>query len=203
LSERPHIGERLSAWFPLLLLAVLAGLTFWLDRIVQPPASPRTEHPKSDPDYVVDGLSAVRMDSQGRTRDTLRALKMTHYPADDSTVLLEPRFISYAENHSPVTVTSRRARVSSNGENVYFEEGVRVVRAPYANRSELVLETSYLHVIPDANLAKTDKPVVIRDASAVIAASGLELNGETRVLNLQGRVRSTYDPPKAAQHNAR
>ena len=202
MSERGHIGERLSAWFPLILLAVLAGLTFGLDRIVQPPAGPRPE-PKNDPDYVVDGLSATRLDSEGRIKDTLRAQKMTHYPDDDSTVLLEPRFVAYSDKHSPVTVTSRRATVSSNGENVYFEEGVRVVRASYANRSELVLETSYLHVIPDANVAKTDKPVVIRDATGVVAAAGLELNSETRVLNLQGRVSGTYDPQKGAQRNAR
>jgi lipopolysaccharide export system protein LptC len=119
---------------------------------------------------------------------------MTHFPDTDLTLLVEPRFVTYAEGSSPVTVTARRARVSGNGEHVYFEDGVRVVRAPFASRSELVLETNYLHVIPDANIAKTDKPVTIRDASAVVSASGLELNSETRVLKLQGRVKGTYDP---------
>jgi len=62
-----------------------------------------------------------------------------------------------------------------------------------------VLETSYLHVIPDANIAKTDKPVTIKDATAVVEASGLELNSETRVLELQGRVRGTFEPRGAAE----
>jgi lipopolysaccharide export system protein LptC len=199
LSERLHFAERLSSWFPLLLLAVLAGLTFWLDRVVQPQAGPRTDLPKNDPDYVVDGLSAARMDSQGRVRDTLRAQKMTHYPDDDMTLLVEPRFVTYAQPYSPVTVTSRHARLSSNGENVYFEDGVRVVRAPYANRSELVLETSYLHVIPDANIAKTDRAVTIRDGTGVVTASGLELNSDTRVLNLKGRVRGTFESARSVR----
>lgn len=187
------MSDRFGGWFPLLLLAVLAAVTFWLDRVVQPPAISRSNPVKEDPDYIVDGLSAVHMDREGRVKHTLHAQKMTHYPDDDLTLLVEPKFVTHAESRSPLTVTARHARVSGNGENVYFEQEVRVVRAPHANRTELVLETSFLHVVPDANTAKTDKPVTIRDATGVISASGLELNSETRVLKLQGRVKGTYD----------
>lgn len=195
--------DRFGGWFPLLLLAALAGLTFWLDRVVQPPATSRTVPLNDDPDYIVDGLSAVRMDAQGHVKHTLRAQKMTHYPDVDVTVLLEPKFVTYTEGRSPVTVTSREARLSGNGENVYFEHDVRVVRAPSSNKSELTLETSYLHVIPDDNIAKTDKPVTIRDATSVVTASGLELNSETRVLKLHGRIKGTFNGPGTALQNAR
>jgi lipopolysaccharide export system protein LptC len=186
--------ERFSGWFPLLLLAVLAGLTFWLDRAVQPASGPHTEAPQHEPDYIVDGLSAIRMDRDGRVKHTLRAQKMTHYPLDDLTVLVEPRFVTFGEGQAPVTVTARKARMSGNGENVFFENDVRVVRAPDGKRSELVLETTFLHVMPESNIARTDKPVTIRDATAVVAASGLELNSDTRLLKLQGRVKGTFDP---------
>jgi lipopolysaccharide export system protein LptC len=185
--------DRFGGWFPLALLAVLAAVTFWLDRVVQPPPAD-AEPSTAEPDYIVDGLSAARMDREGRLRHTLRAQKMTHYPENDTTLLVQPRFVAYGERHAPVVVTAKHARMSGNGENVYFEDDVRVVRAQEGNRPELVLETSFLHVIPDANIAKTDRPVTIRDATAVVTASGLELNSETRVLNLQGRVRGTFDP---------
>lgn len=187
------MSDRFGGWFPLLIMAVLAAVTFWLDRIAQPPAGARADPTNDEPDYFVDGLSAVRMDSEGRVKHTLRAQKLTHYPEVDITVLVEPKFVTYAEGRSPVTVTSRHARMSGNGENVVFEDEVRIVRAPSANRTELVVETNYLHVIPDANIAKTDKPVTIRDATGVVSASGLELNSETRVIKLQGRVRSTFE----------
>ncbi|HYC44787.1 MAG TPA: LPS export ABC transporter periplasmic protein LptC [Burkholderiales bacterium] len=187
------MGDRFGGWFPLALLAMVAGLTFWLDHVMQPPADARGERASGDPDYIVGGLAAVRMDEKGHVQHTLHAQKMTHYPDGDVTLLVEPRFVTYAEGRTPVTVTSRRARVSGNGENVYFEDAVRVTRAPYGNRSELVLETSYLHVIPDDNIAKTDRPVTIRDATAVVNATGLELNSETRVLRLDGRVKGIFD----------
>jgi lipopolysaccharide export system protein LptC len=196
------MSDRFGAWFPLALLAVLSALTFWLDRLVQLPSSSQTEEVKHDPDYIVDGLDAVRMDPQGRVKHTLLAQKMTHFPDDDITVLREPKLVTYSQGHAPVTVTSRHARVSGNGEDVYFEEQVRVVRAPDGGQSALVLETDYLHVIPDANVAKTDRAVRISTDGAVVTASGLELNSETRILNLQGRVNSTYSRGSAAQQNA-
>ncbi|HEV7802233.1 MAG TPA: LPS export ABC transporter periplasmic protein LptC [Burkholderiales bacterium] len=197
------MSDRFGAWFPFVLLAFLAGLTFWLDRIVQPPATTRSTEVKHDPDYIVDGLSAVRMDPQGRVKHTLIARKMTHFPDDDVTFLVMPKFVTYAEGRSPVTITSLEAHMSGNGENVYFENDVRVVRAPVANQGELVLETNYLHVIPDDNIAKTDKPVTIHSANGVVNASALELNSDTRVLNLQGRVRATFERPGTAPRNAR
>jgi len=193
------MSDRIGGWFPLLLLGMLAALTFWLEHVMQPPPDTRADRGSTDPDYIVNGLSAVRMDPAGSVKHTLHAQKMTHYPAGDVTLLVEPRFVTYAEGRTPVTVTSRNARVSGNGEHVYFEDGVRVVRAPYPSRSELVLETSYLHVIPDKNVAKTDRPVTIRDATTVVNAAGFELNSEKRVLVLDGRVKGTFEQ----QGNAR
>src|SRR5687768_18034690 len=104
--------DRIGGLFPFVLLALLAALTFWLDRIVQPPAAAGPGRMRHDPDYVVDGLSAVRMDEQGRVKHTLRAQRMTHFPDDDVTVLVQPKFVTYAEGGAPVTVTARDAHVS-------------------------------------------------------------------------------------------
>ncbi len=183
--------DQSGGWFVSALLVALAALTFWLDRIAQPAPSAARDVSNLDPDYIVDGLSAFKMDAQGRLTHTLRAQKMTHYPDEDLTVLIEPRFVAYAEGQAPVTVTSRQGRMSGNGENVYFERDVRVVRAPTENTGELVVETNFLHVIPDAKIAQTDQPVTITEANLLVNASGLELNSDTRVLKLFGRVKGT------------
>jgi len=194
------MSERLTAWFPLLLLAALAGLTFWLDRFVQPPGNGHGAVVRHDPDYIVDGLSAVRMAPDGSVKHSLFADRMVHFPDDDTTHLRLPRFVSYAPAQAPVTITAREALVSTEGENIYFHDDVLVTRAPYANRSELRLRTSYLHVIPDENIARTDRPVTITDANTTVHAVGLELNSETQVLRLLSRVKGTYhDPNKSPQ----
>jgi len=186
------VGERLSAWFPLLLLGALAALTFWLDQAVQLPATNGDAAKRHDPDYFVDGLSALKMSPQGQIMYTLAAEHMVHYPDDDTTRLTKPKWVSLGSGKAPVTITSEQALVSSNGENVYFEDNVHVVRAPSGTQSRLVLETNFLHVIPDQDIARTDRPVRITDANTVVNAVGLELNSETRVLKLLSNVRGIY-----------
>jgi lipopolysaccharide export system protein LptC len=189
--------ERLTAAFPLLLLAALAALTFWLDQLVQPPPQVPNAAARHDPDYIVDNLKALRTDARGQPAYTLFASRMVHYPDDDTTFLTGPRLVSYRSAQAPVTITASEALVSSNGENVYFKQDVKVTRAAYGDHSEMVMLTTYLHVIPDESIARTDRPVRIIDASGVVNAIGLELNSETRILKLLSRVRGTYDPKKA------
>jgi lipopolysaccharide export system protein LptC len=197
------VFERLTASFPFVLLAALAGLTFWLDLAVQPQPRGSDAASRDDPDYIVDRLSAVRTNQAGIGIYTLSADRMVHFPHDDTTLLTQPRFVSHRSRQAPVTITAREALLSSNGENVYFRQDVKVTRAAYGERSEMVMRTTYLHVIPDDNIATTDRPVTISDAATVVNAVGLELNNETRVLKLLSNVRGTYDPNQAPKNAAK
>ncbi len=185
---------RLSQFFPLLLLAALASMTFWLNQAVQEGERP-PEALRHDPDYIIRNIVAHRMDAKGNVKHTLYANRMTHFPDDDTTHLEAPRFVSNASERAPMSITSRTAKVSSGGEHIYFETDVRTVRAAYADRSEMVMETSFLHVIPDLNIARTDRPVTVTDAHTVAHAIGLELNSETRIVTFLSRFRGTYHDP--------
>jgi lipopolysaccharide export system protein LptC len=191
--------QRYSAWFPVVLLAILAAVTVWLDREVQPPESTGDSRARHDPDYYVDHLKVTRMGPAGIPDYILFARKMTHYPDDDVTHLDEPRLISYRSAVTTTTVTSLTANMSGNGENVYLHDNVQLVRAAYADHSELTMQTSYLHVIPDANLAKTDQPVTIFDANILVTAIGLEFNSETHILKLLANVKGKYEKPPTAR----
>lgn len=190
------MSDRFTTWFPLLLLAALAALTFWLDSFVQPPSRTPEATAREDPDYIVDGLTATRHAADGSVKHTLTAAKMVHYPHDDSTRLESPVFVSHAASSAPVTITARRGVVSSEGERVHFHDDVRVLRASYAGNSELVVRTEYLLVVPDENIARTDRAVTITNAHTTVTAVGLELNSENRTLKLLSRVKGTYHDPK-------
>ena len=191
------IGDRLTTALPIVLVGLLVALTFWLDHMAQPQARGVGGASRHDPDYIVEGLSATRMNESGAAAYTLAAQRMVHYPDDDTTLLSTPRFVSYGSAKSPVTITASQAVVSANGEHVYFQDDVRVTRAAYGDASELVMRTAFLHVIPEDNLARTDRTVTITDAATTVTAVGLELNSETRVVKLLSRVRGTYDPAKS------
>lgn len=186
--------SRLSSLFPLLLLAALASVTLWLDQAMQQGAK-TAETERADPDVIVDNIVARRMDAAGKVKHTLYAIRMTHFPKDDSTHLLSPRFVSDA-SRAPVTIVSKTARVSSRGEDVYFEDDVVVTRAAYGDRSEMQMRTEFLHVTPDANFARTDRPVTVTDAHTVAHAIGLELDSEARTVKFLSQFRGTYHDPE-------
>jgi lipopolysaccharide export system protein LptC len=184
--------------FPALLLAALASLTFWLDRSLRmEPGAAGAE--RNDPDLIVEAIVARRFDAEGRIKHTLHASRMSHYPRTDTTLLEAPRFISDASGRAPVTITSRTARVERGGEEIHFEDNVRVSRAAFADRSELVMETDYLQVLPDAHIARTDRKVTITDAHTVATAIGLELNSEQRTARFLSQFRGTYHDPERTQ----
>ena len=187
--------QRLSAWFPVVLLAIVAAMTVWLDRQVQPPERARDAKARHDPDFIVDNFSATRIGPDGIPRYTVSARRMTHYPDDDTTHLDAPKFVNFGQPGAALTVTSISAMLSSNGENAYFTDDVRLVRPAYAGGSELTVQTTSLHIIPDAHLAKTADPVRISDANTLITSVGLEFNNQTRVLKLLSKVRSRYEKP--------
>lgn len=187
---------RSAIWFPLVLLAMLAALTMWIDRTVQPPEPKRDGSSRHDVDYRVINFSTTKSDVNGIPRYVLSATELRHFPDDDSTELTRPRFTQYAVNKPYTQIQGQRGKVSSNGEDVYFMDHVQVVRAASPTRGELTVLTEYLHLIPDQDLAITDRPVSILQAPhTVLRGTGMEYNKKERTLKLSGRVHTHYEKP--------
>lgn len=189
--------NRLTTFAPLLLAGLLAGFTLWLDRFAQGPERDIVGPSRHDPDYIVEKLSGVRMSETGAASYTLSAAKLVHYPDDDTTLLTAPKFVSYISPKAAMTVTASEGVVSSKGDHVYFQDDVRVTRAAHDGASELVMRTTFLHVVPDHHIAQTDRAVTLTDDANTVTAVGLEMNSETRVIKLLSNVRGSYDPGKA------
>ncbi|MGH8727751.1 MAG: LPS export ABC transporter periplasmic protein LptC [Burkholderiales bacterium] len=190
------MNGRISIALPLALLAVLAFATFWLEQQSQPQAAVANEAPKHEPDTIVSNFSAARMDAAGRPDYTLSATKMFHYPDNDSTRLSAPRLSHFEPGKPPIHVRSDEGLVSKDGGHVYFQDDVEVTREARDNQSQLTLTTDFLHVIPEENLAKTPKPVVISNDELRLTGVGMELNSETHKLELHAKVKGRYEARK-------
>lgn len=188
--------ERLIRLSPLILLALLAALTFWLDRKVQPTGRAADGSTRHDPDFIIEGFSAVQMNPDGTRRYALSATRMIHYPDDNSTELESPHLIYYDYVRAPVTVRSDTAKATEGGDDVYFHGDVQVVRSAYENNPELGLFTSYLHVVPDKDFAETDKPVRLVEGKSTASSVGLEFDNRTRQIRLLSEVKANYAIPK-------
>lgn len=187
---------RHTIWFPLALLALMALITIWIDRNVQAPQAKRDGSSRHDPDYKLNNFSTTKTDADGNLRWVLSATEMIHYPDDDSTQLQRPRFTQYTVGKPYTQIQGQRGFVSSNGDNVYIMDNVKVVRQAFEGRGEMTVLTEYLHLIPDDDLATTDRPVVITQApKTVIYGTGMIYNKKERTLKLLSKVRVHYERP--------
>jgi lipopolysaccharide export system protein LptC len=188
--------ERSAILLPLVLLALLALLTFWIDRVVQP-SKPRLDgNNRHDPDYILHDFSTSRTDMDGNLRNQLAAAEMRHYPDDDSTFLIRPRYTLYTINKPYTQIESQRGTVSSNGENVQLMDSVKVVRGAFEDRGEMTMHTEFLNINSKDDIATTDRPVVITQApKTVIHATGMIYDKKNKTVQLLNKVRVHYEKP--------
>jgi len=188
--------DRASGLFPLLLMLALAAASLWLDRAVRGPEYDRSGKSRHDPDFVAENFGIVKMNAAGKPEYTLSAERMLHYPDDGSTSIVLPRMVQRHATAPPVVIRADRGLVSRNGEEASFEGKVVVVREAGKGQKELRVETEYLQVLPDRDLARTDKPVVITEGRSRLVGTGMELNNKTRQFVLRSQVRGTFDAGK-------
>jgi lipopolysaccharide export system protein LptC len=184
---------RQISWVPLIVVALLALLSFWLGKVAGSQAPGGSGGFTHDPDYIVENFAAMTFNEQGLPRYRLSARRMVHYMDDDTTELDQPRFSREADAAAPVGVRADRGLISTNGEDVYFIGDVRVSRPAAKGQAATELTADYIRVIPDADIVRTDKAVVMRQGKSVVEASGMLLDGNKRVMQLSGRVKATYE----------
>ena len=182
--------------FPLALLALLALLTFWIQRTVQPPAPKLDGSNRHDPDYILNNLVTNKTDTKGNLRYRLVASEMKHYPDDDSTELQRPHITRYDPGKPYTQIEGQRGFVSSDGEIIQFMDNVKVVRQSSKGRGEMVVLTEFMSFEPKKNLATTDRPVVITQApKTVIHATGMVYDKKQQTVTLLNNVKVHYESP--------
>ncbi len=178
---------------PLALLVLLATATFWLDQMVRPPVTVEDGGVHRDPDYVLEGLSVIRTSHDGAARYKLFAKKMLHYSDDDSIHLEQPRLVNTTPGKPAIQIKADRGELSGSNDDVYLSGNVTLLRNAGNGWGRATMATSFLHIILDDDIAKTDKPVTITEGNTIINAVGMELDNHTRVTRLLSQVKVIHD----------
>lgn len=188
--------------FPLILLSLLAILTFWINSTVQPTLPKIDGSSRHDPDYIMNNFVTTQTDINGILKYKLAAVEMKHFPDDDSTNLRQPRYTQFAQDKPYTQVESLYGFVSSNGEDVKLVNNVKVTRQAFAGKGEMTVETELLNIRPKEDLVHTESPVVIRQApKTVIYATGMIYEKKKNTVTLLHKVRAHYERPQLMKKN--
>lgn len=183
--------------FPLGLMLVLALLTFWLDRAVrEEPVHPSQR--RHDPDYLVHNFTSTSFNRLGLAETTITAEKMLHYPDDDSTELVSPRVVQEKPTQPRFTVRADRGVLAREGDEIFLYDNVYLVREPDDVHPSTRMNTSFLHILRDRSIVRTDREVTIVEGRRSLSGRGMEYNNDSRELLLRSdvtaRIESRIEP---------
>lgn len=177
--------------FPIAIMALLAGLTFWLARVTQTDTTPANWRERHDPDYTIEDFTLKRFDAQGKLQHTLQARRMTHYPDNDATELEQPR-ITALGGPALVFLKANRGTVGPDGQVVVLRDAVEARRDAAPGLPAARFTTTEATLYPDDEYLTTQASVTLTQGASTVTGTGFELNNKTQAAVLHAGVRATY-----------
>ncbi|MES2105875.1 MAG: LPS export ABC transporter periplasmic protein LptC [Pseudomonadota bacterium] len=202
-------ADRFRLWLMVALLAVIALGSFWVLEVMRRNNEEGNSRsaPRTAPDYYVENFNFVKLSNDGKTNYHITGKRMTHRPRDDDYEVQQPQINTFDQDKTPVTVIADRAvieqknaagQLAKDSDEVHLFGNVSVERPDGPTSKRTKLESEYLLLLTDLNIMKTDKPVTLTSARAVIHAIGMEANSTTQEIQLLSKVRATFDAVRTA-----
>lgn len=182
--------------FPIILLSLLAALSFWLERMVDIPDPRRDGKTRHDPDAIIENFHVRRMDVDGTLKYRLTAPHLMHFADDDSSLLRAPLLTYYRPDAPDMTLSGKNAYSSAKGEVILLWDDVVATRAPTPEKAAMVARMPFLTIEPEAGTAFTDSPVEITQGPSWAKGVGMTLDNNTSIMVLQSQVTGLYYPPR-------
>lgn len=193
-----RLGQLVSAYLPLLLMALLALATWWLVQNTPRSAEPGEKAaPRHEPDYLMQGFTMQRFGADGRLRVQLQGAQMRHYP-DTDTYEIDGVTIRAEGGDGRITVaTAQRALANGDATEVQLQGGARVVQdaegsAPAQRRIEF--ESEFLHAFLATERLRSHLPVRVLQGASELRVGSLDYDNLKRIANLGPPVRGRFEP---------
>lgn len=150
--------------------------------------------PASEPDYIVENFSFVRMTDDGRPSYLVSGKRLTHIPQGDVSTVEGPVLRGVEPGRPPMTVTADRARIYHQQHRVDFLGNVDLQRPRTASSEALRVRTQALTALPDEEILKTDQPIEMQLGASSVRGAGMMANNATQKLHIASRGQIVYPP---------
>jgi lipopolysaccharide export system protein LptC len=183
----PLIGLMLGGVF-------LALGSFWLVQVMQDQGDQSVDVKSSEPDYIVENFSYVRMSPTGQPRYVISGAKLSHRPDVDVSDIDKPVMRSMTPDRPHMTVTSKTAQVLHVQNQIDMQGDVEVLRPGSATTQALQIHSQALTALPDDEIVKTDQPVDILLGTSRLKGVGMQANNATQTLHVASRGQLVSQP---------
>ncbi|MET0982017.1 MAG: LPS export ABC transporter periplasmic protein LptC [Telluria sp.] len=183
----------------LMLTAVFFAFgSFWLLQAIQSEDEVTGGSAGSEPDYIVENFSFVRMTETGSPRYVMSGARLVHHPKPDMSEVTGPVVESMAPGRPRMTMQAERGQVFHRENRVELMGKVDIVRPATPTSEALHARTEALTVLADDEIIKTKLPVRMTLGASSVDAIGLVAENPTQKIHLGGRGRIVYPPRQRA-----
>ncbi len=180
---------RRAAVVAMLAALVLAGLTLFEPRRIEPPAPVTT--PEGSDHYLLDAV-VEQYNPDGRLHYRVTAAESLHFP-NDSMRLNGIRVHYPGDAGGQWHLTAARGRIPPESRNLLLTGDVTLTHAPAA-AGPVTVATPHVWLRPQENRADTEAPVTVHGPGQRVLAQGMTAYFERGVLDLHRDVRVIYNP---------
>lgn len=192
-----RLRDLLSAYLPLLLMALLALSTWWLVKHTPTVApAPASTEVRRDPDYLMNEFAIERFDRSGRLRVRVDGERLRHFPDTDRYEIDRARIRAISPDGQVTVAVADRALANGDISEVQLHGGARVVSTP-AQGEALEMRSEFLHAYLVTERVLTHLPVIVTTGPNELRADGLTYDHGRRLLELKGRQRALFSAPTA------
>lgn len=199
-----RIQALLSAYLPLLLMAVLAGGTWWLVENTPLAEGPmEAVPPRHEPDYRMKNFELQRVGPDGKLRVRIEGGEMRHYPDTDTLEIDGIRLRAFGSDGSLTLATARRAIANSDASDVQLLGEVKVQRfdmdasGEVQAKPKLEVRGEFLQALMASETLRSHLPVQLFYAGGELQAQGFSYENLKGTLSFSGRSTSRFYPPGA------
>ncbi len=190
----------------ILMLMLVTG--YWAyDGSIVPASTSHSQMIRQDADYFLVDALVKEYDLTGALHYQLKSDSITHYPHNDNTLLRLPVLTNFSDNGQVTTSRSENGKLLPGGKDIELWDNVVIIQSSpvkkqqadvhsseHSLKQELRMDTDFITISPDLEVANTDRPVLITNDTGETRAIGMTAYYKQGRVQLKSRVRGVYEP---------
>jgi lipopolysaccharide export system protein LptC len=175
----------------LIIMIVLASASWWTLTIIDPERHQGITISQEGPDHFMEDFISTTLGETGTPLHRLIASRLTHFPNQQHSDLLEPVMTFYRTDNSIWVASAKEGRILDDGNEIFLQGDVNIKR-PGEPTSMVTIHTRDLHILPNDDIAETPNSVVVQQDQQTVTATGMYAHFGQGEVDLLSDVRGWY-----------
>ena len=184
----------LNRFFSLLILSIIAALTWWLEDVVQTSHTEAARKESNRPDFYMQDFTMRDYSPLGELRRRGSGDSLLRYPKDDSLEIKKLAMQSYQQGKAPLSISANSASLTDDGQQIFLAGNVIIKQDKTQNQDSMLVTTEKLFIDSNRNYMETDVAINIKTGKHDVSGIGMQAWTDYKKIRLLKKVRGIHEP---------